>query len=141
MKHLTLLQNWYQQVWTDGDLDAIENFFSHDACEDGLVPGLSVHPDEFRDVIEAIRELLDDLTFEITPLCEGGEWLCAVVKTQAMSSATEAQVNAHGMVAVRVRDGKFIEAVNCFDFLQLFEQLGLLPPDTMLTCLTGAAIT
>lgn len=140
MPHVRLLEEWYRRVWQEGDLDAIGDFFGDDASEEGLVADFTIAPAEFRDLIEAILDLVEDTRFEVVPICDCGEWLTALVKTHAISTATGDEVAANGLVAVRFRDGKFIEAVNSFDFLKFFGDLGLLPEDTLMTCLTGARI-
>lgn len=141
MTKMDVLRSWYQRIWVEGDLDAIEDFFHDDAEETGLVPELHVRPTEFRDLIEALSTLLDAPHFELHPICEDDEWVTATVTAHARAIEGGAPIKASGMVAVRIRDGKFMQAINSFDFMKLFEDLGILPPGALLTCLTGARLT
>ena len=38
--------------------------------------------------------------------------------------ATNQRLDFRGMTIARVRDGRMIEAWNCFDFLKMYQQLG-----------------
>jgi hypothetical protein len=42
-----------------------------------------------------------------------------------------------GSIHARIVGGRILEAYNHFDFLGLFAQLGLLPPDVLGRCLSG----
>jgi predicted ester cyclase len=43
-------------------------------------------------------------------------------------AATHRPVHFAGIVIVRARDGKLVEGLNAFDFLSLYQQIGLVPP-------------
>lgn len=141
MTNFDLVQSWYKRVWEDGDLDTINKFFHSEAEETGLVPDLNVNPNELRDLIEALMELVEDLRFELHLICEHGPWVTATVTARARAVDGGMPIEASGMVAVEVKDGKFLQAINSFNFMKLFEDLGHLPPGVQLACLTGTRLT
>lgn len=137
MSHLPLLETWYRRVWQEADLSAIDEMFAPDMVEHGLVPGLSVNPEEFRAIVPALLDLVDEPRFTISRSVECDDWLTAVVQLDAVASEHGRPVAASGQVLMRVAAGRIVEVYNHFDFLSLFEQLGLLPDNTMLLCLSG----
>ena len=45
-------------------------------------------------------------------------------------AATGSAIDMKGMVLVEVRDGQVHEGWNCFDFMSLYQQVGMLGPVT-----------
>lgn len=140
MTKLDLLKDWYQRIWIDGDLDAIDSFFAPASAASGLVADLAVGPDDFRALIPAILRLIREPTFSIDRHLDAGDWLWALVVVKAKAAGSMADVVVPGQVMMRVENGKIVEAFNQFDFLALFEQLDLLPPNAFMLCLSGEAL-
>ncbi|MEE2946249.1 MAG: nuclear transport factor 2 family protein [Pseudomonadota bacterium] len=132
-----LLEQWFQRVWNEADLDAIDDYFSHDTKAGGLMPDMRLGPQDFKDFVPLILALLDDLHIELLNNTENEDWLQSLYKVTALSAATSAPIQVLGQVTVRVENGKIIEAYNCFDFMGFFEQLGQLPEQSIAICLTG----
>ncbi|CUJ29118.1 ester cyclase [Cognatishimia activa] len=132
-----LLEQWFQRVWNEADLDAIDDYFSQDTKAGGLMPDMRLGPQDFKDFVPLILALLDDLHIELLNNTENEDWLQSLYKVTALSAATSAPIQVLGQVTVRVENGKIIEAYNCFDFMGFFEQLGQLPEQSIAICLTG----
>ncbi len=140
MSHLELLKRWYDRVWVQADPDAIDEMFSPDTAESGLLAQISATPEDFKAVVPALLELVDDPVFTIEQSFEAGDWLSAVLRLRSVSATSGAPVEATGQVMMRVDNGKIVEVYNHFDFLSFFEQLGLLPEATLMVCLSGEKI-
>lgn len=136
-----LLEQWFQRVWIEADLGAIEAFFSEDAEANGLLPEMRLGPQDYRDFVPLVLALVEDLKVELVNNTENDEWLQSLYKVTARSTASSAPVVVLGQLTVRVIDGKFTEAYNCFDFMGLFEQLGQLPEQSLAICLTGGTLS
>lgn len=104
------------------------------------MPELHVRPSEFRDLIEALTALIESPRFKLQMICESDDWITVAVTAKAQCRASGQPVETCGMVAVQVQDGLFLQAINSFDFIKFFEDLGCLPPGTMLSCLTGTRL-
>ena len=136
-----LLESWFQRVWIDADLEAIDEFFSDDAEAKGLLPEMRLGPQDYRDFVPLVLALVEDLNVELVNNTESDEWIQSLYKVTARSTASSAPIVVLGQVSVRVKDGKFTEAYNCFDFMGLFEQLGQLPEQSLAICLTGGTLS
>lgn len=140
MPKMTLLRNWYQRVWIEGDLDAIDEFFAPRSVASGLMAELQVGPEDFRELVPAFMRLIRDPQVTIDAHLDSGDWLWALVTVNARSAEAMTPVRMTGQVMMRVENGKIAEAFNHFDFLNFFEQLGLLPPNTFALCLSGETL-
>lgn len=136
-----LLESWFQRVWIDADLDAIDEFFSDDAEAKGLLPEMRLGPQDYRDFVPLVLALVEDLNVELVNSTENDEWIQSLYKVTARSTVSSAPIVVLGQVSVRVKDGKFTEAYNCFDFMGMFEQLGQLPEQSLAICLTGGTLS
>lgn len=138
---VALLEQWFQRVWVEADLDAIETFFSMDAKAKGLLPEMRLGPQDYRDFVPLILALVEDVQIELVNNTESDEWIQSLYKVTGLSVANSAPVVVLGQVSVKVENGKFTEAYNCFDFMGFFEQLGQLPEQSLAICLTGGTLS
>ncbi|SHG28760.1 ester cyclase [Cognatishimia maritima] len=136
-----LLEQWFQRVWIEGDLDAVDEFFSDDAEAKGLLPEMRIGPQDYRDFVPLILALVEDLKIDLIINTEDNYWIQSLYKVTARATATSAPIVVLGQVSVKVQANKFTEAYNCFDFMGLFEQLGQLPEQSMAICLTGGTLS
>lgn len=138
---VALLEEWFQRVWVDADLDAIGDFFSGEAEAKGLLPEMRIGPDDYRDFVPLVLALVEDIRIDLVNNTENDDWLQSLYKVTARSTSSSAPVVVLGQLSVKIADGKFIEAYNCFDFMGLFEQLGQLPEQSLAICLTGGRLS
>ena len=82
------------------------------------------------------RGLLRDTELLVDHHIEADGWLAALCTFKGTAPDGRA-VAITGTIYGRIADGKILEAYNHFDFLGLFTQLGLLPPDVLVRCLAG----
>lgn len=138
---VALLEQWFQRVWVEADLDAIEEFFSEDAEAKGLLPEMRIGPQDYRDFVPLILALVEDLKIELVNNTEDEDWLQSLYKVTARSTVSSAPIVVLGQLSVKVSGGRFTEAYNCFDFMGFFEQLGQLPEQSLAICLTGGTLS
>lgn len=137
MTKLELLKDWYQRVWIEGDLAAIDGFFTPRAGADGLMPDGQVSMEDFRALVPALLALIRHLAIDIDRSVETGDWLWAQITVRALTAHGVDPIRASGQVMVRITDGRIAEAYNAFDFITFFEQAGLLPHDAFMLLLSG----
>ncbi|WP_170570153.1 ester cyclase [Ruegeria atlantica] len=137
MSHADLVKGWYSEVWENGNLDAIDQYFASDTMAEGLIPEMQVGADDFRDLVMAFRHVLGDIKVEIPKIIENGDWVSAILHVSTTRADNGAPLQATGSVFARIKDGRMVEAYNQFDFISLFEQLGQFPQDTLPVCMTG----
>ena len=135
-----ILHDWYTRVWENGDLAAIAEMFRPDTAANGLVPGMAIGVEEFQFLVATIQELIEPPRITVEKTIEQGDWLAGFATMRTRSIDRRHDLHVGGMVMVRIEDDLIVEAYNSFDFVTFFEQLGLLPENTIAVCLSGGRI-
>lgn len=131
-----LLRRWFEEVWNKGREEAIAEMFA----EDGIAHGLAEAGGEplrgasgFKPFYRRFRAAFPDIEVEVEDTISEGDKVAArcTVRGKHQSdslgfAATQQPMEISGMTIVRVRDGKIVEAWNNFDFMSMFQQLGVL---------------
>nr|WP_255743573.1 nuclear transport factor 2 family protein [Aliiroseovarius sediminis] len=133
------LKNWYDQVWVQQDLDAIDRFFTPDFEAQGVMD-FGIGPEDFRALAEALLAQVEINDIRFDRAVEMGDWVWATFTVFAVTLADQTPVQTTGQIMVRTKDGNAVEAYNQIDFLTFFEQLGYLPSDSLALCLSGEGI-
>jgi len=129
-----LIRRWFEEVWNKGRADAIAEMMAEDAVAHGLSDddakplrgpqGFLPFHAQFREAFPNIEVVVEDT------IAEGDRVVarCAVRGKHVGDSlgfkATGAQIEFDGITIVRIKDGKFVEAWNNFDFMKMYRQLG-----------------
>lgn len=137
MTNLDIVKDWYQRIWIDEDLAAIESYFAPGAGADGILEDGQIGPQEFRAIVPAFKALVRGLTIEISHAVECDDWVWTRIIARGFVAQNLTPVEAQGQVMLRFKDGKIVQAFNIFDFMTLFSQGGLLPRDAFLLLLSG----
>jgi len=129
---------WFEQVWNVGDIGAVDRMMSAEARFHGLAEGgaAAVGPAAFKPFVQSMRGAIPDIRIEVLrTVCEGDTVAsyCRVTGTHTGPGLGAAPpsgkpIEIHGIGMAVVRDGQIQESWNCFDFLSLYQQVGLLPP-------------
>jgi len=130
----SVVRTWFEEVWNQGQEETIDRLFASDAVAHGL-PGSALRgPKDFKPFFRRFRAAFPDIRIEVLQTITEGEMIaahCRVLGTQQGDAlgmaATGKPTEFFGMVFARVRDGQIVEAWNSFDFLTLYQQLGLVP--------------
>jgi steroid delta-isomerase-like uncharacterized protein len=130
---VTLIHEWFEQVWNQGDANAIDRLMADDAVIHGLrdASGNELQGKEgFRPFFQKFRAAFPDLHVEVEDAIVEGEKIacrCLVRGTHRGDSlgfaATLRPVEFTGMCCIRVRDGQIVEGWNNFDFATMSTQL------------------
>lgn len=132
-----LLQEWYDRVWQQGDISAIDTLMRSDITTDGLVPGMQIGPDEFKLLVATLGELIYPPVIKVEKTMEDGDWVSGFITMQAEPRDRATPFTCTAMTFVRFENGRIVEAYNTMDFIRFFESLGLLPADTVALLLSG----
>jgi predicted ester cyclase len=131
----TLLHRWFEEVWNQGSDRAIDELMDANAAFHGIVyPGSKEVRGRaaFRSFYQQFRAAFPDIHFTIEDALVDGDKIairCVVKATHTGPGITPAPTNKAvtltGMVFAHVKDGKLVEGWNNFDFLALYQQLGM----------------
>ena len=130
-----LLRRWFEEVWNKGRAEAIDEMFD----AEGIVHGLSDDdattlrgPKDFKPFHDVFRGAFPNIQVTVEEAIAEGDLVAARCSVRGQHSgdhlgvaASNAPVQFTGMVFVRVRNGKIVEAWNNFDFLKMNRQIGL----------------
>jgi steroid delta-isomerase-like uncharacterized protein len=126
-----LVRRWFDDVWTRGRGDLMEEMLAADSVVHGLGPDLH-GPAGFRPFFVAYRTAFPDVAVRVDDIVAEGDIVAARWTATGTHngnglgfSATGKKVRFSGMVFARVRDGKMIEGWNSFDQLGMLQQLGV----------------
>lgn len=140
MQKADIMRSWYARIWNQGDLDAVDEMFCPDTKAAGLLPDMRLGPDEFKELVTMIMELVEEIDARVIKTVEQDDWMSALVHVDARCSATGKPITVSGQVIVRFDGDVMVETYNAFDFLGFFEQMGLLPDQVLPICLSGQRI-
>lgn len=140
MEKREILEEWYRRVWIEADLDAIDQLFSPDTQAQGLLPDLQVGPNDFRELVPMFLDMVEDPKVSLDKVMEDGDWASALYTMRVTNPANGQPAVCSGQLFARFDGDKMVETYNSFDFMGFFEQMGLLPEQSMAICLTGQRI-
>ena len=140
MANTDILREWYSRVWEQGDISAIDELFVPDTLAKGIVPDMELGVDELKFLVATIQEMITPPKVRIDKLVEQGDWVAGFMTLQAETLDARTPIEVGAMVFCRFRDGRIVEAYNSFDFVGFFEQLDLLPENTIALCMSGQRI-
>lgn len=141
MRAETLLETYYRDVWTEGNLDAIEGYFVRSAEAGGIHHAESMGPEDLRVLVQTVRALIRRPCFEILQTVERGEWVASRFAVHGTAVATGAPVRVEGHLMVRLEEGRFAEAHHGIDMLSAAIQIGALPGDALPRILGGERLS
>ncbi|WP_432447802.1 nuclear transport factor 2 family protein [Aliiroseovarius marinus] len=139
MTNSDLLRHWYDRIWIDEDLDAIEQVFTPDSATMMLLD-FALSPEDMRSIALAILAQIRISHVDFLREVEMGDWVWVGYTVNAHRRRDEKPITFSGQVMARFCDGKILESFNQADMIGLFEQLELLPEHTMELCMSGEGI-
>lgn len=136
-EHKSLIRRWFNEVWNKGRADAIGEMLA----EDGIVHGLADPAGQpvsgigdFKAFHSTFREAFPNIVVNVEDAIAEGDKVAARCSVQGRHAgdslglkASQAVVDFTGMVILRVKDGKIVEAWNNFDFMKMYRQMGVIP--------------
>jgi predicted ester cyclase len=130
-----VVRTWFEELWNKGDEGTIDRFLHAECVVHGLpMPdgGPMCGPTGFRPFYQRFRAAFPNVHVELLHVIPSGELVvahCRVAATHAGDAlgvpATNCDVTFEGFVLVCVRDGRIVEAWNTFDFMGMYQQLGM----------------
>ncbi len=131
-----LIRRWFEEVWNKQRAEAIDEMIAPDCVIHGLADeqGNPIEgPANFKSFHQMFRGAFPDIYVTVEDAIAEGDLVAArcSVRGQHLGdslgiAASRAPVDFTGMVFLRVKDGRFVEAWNNFDFLAMNKQIGVL---------------
>ncbi len=138
--HRETLKTWFRRVWAEEDATAIDDMLRPDMQARGLGDQPRVGAEAFKEFHSHIVSQLTGIQITIDRAADDGEWIWALCMLDARCRRSGKPVQISGQVLVRIEDGRLVDAYNHFDFMGLFQQLGLVPDGCFERCLCGEQV-
>lgn len=130
-----LVIRWFEEVWNQGRAEAIDEMLAEGAVCHGLTDreGRTVRgPVDFRPFHQTFRGAFPDISVVVEDTVAEGDLVVARCTVRGRHvgdhlgvAPSNAQVEFTGIGMGRVKDGKFVETWNNFDFLTMNQQMGI----------------
>jgi steroid delta-isomerase-like uncharacterized protein len=126
---------WFENLWNKGDETTIDRMFHVDGTVHGLPTpdGQPIRgPEAFKPFFRQFRTAFPDLSIEIVHSLAQGDMAVAYCRVKGTHNgegvglaATGQPIEFSGFAMARFENGQLVEGWNCFDFLQMYQQLGV----------------
>lgn len=131
-----LLRRWFTEVWNEGRAEAIDELFAPDGIAHGLAGGATLRgPENFKPFFRTFKDAFPDIEVVVEDMIAEGDQVAARCTVRGKHqghtlgfAATQRPIEFVGICIARWRDGQIVEAWNNFDFLTMYQQLGIAPP-------------
>jgi steroid delta-isomerase-like uncharacterized protein len=128
-----LIRRWFEEVWNKRRADAIDEMAAQDLIVHGL-SGESNEPmrgiDGFKAFHKTFSGAFSDIVVTVEDTVSEGDKIAARCSVRGKHTgdtlgfaATNEPTEFTGIAIVRIKDGKFVEAWNSFDFMTMHKQL------------------
>jgi steroid delta-isomerase-like uncharacterized protein len=131
-EHKALVHRWFDEVWNKGRAEVIDEMLTDDAVVHGLGADDLHGAAGFKRFHAAYRNAFPDVTIRIDDIVAEGDMVAArwtgtgTHRGDGLGfAATGRQVQFHGMLFLRVEQGRLAEGWNSFDQLGMLQQLGV----------------
>jgi steroid delta-isomerase-like uncharacterized protein len=128
-----LARRWFEEVWNQGRVEAIDALFAADGVAHGLGAdgGDTRGTEEFKAFHAKFRRAFPDMHVTVEDVIASGERTAIRFSVQGTHTGdslgiapTQKRVAFTGMTFARWRNGQIVEGWNNIDFASLFAQLG-----------------
>ena len=134
------LKAWFEEVWVNGNLDAIPNILAPDARTRGIMGDMPFIADDMAELVTMVRAMLGPIEVSYPVIIEQDDWISALVEAKSHAIDTGEPIHVANQFIARFDANRMIEVYSGVDSLNLFEQLGLLLPNSMAVMLGGTRL-
>jgi steroid delta-isomerase-like uncharacterized protein len=129
-----LIRRFYEEVFNNRNLAALDDFYAPNHIDHTLPPGLPVGPEGTKQAIATMLEGFPDLHISIEDMIAEGDKVVIRFTTHGTQQGTlggipptNKQVAISTIEITRIAEGKIVEDWGLDDRLGMLQQLGLVP--------------
>ena len=133
MAEADFIHRWFEEVWNNKSEQAVDEMLAENGVGHGLGGVEIVGPENFKTFHRAFVSAYPDLRVTVEDTVVEGDMIAARCRVTGSHDGhgiglapTNQPVDFTGMLIVRVKDGKIVEAWNEFNFMKMYEQVGAL---------------
>ncbi len=129
-----VLRRFYEEVFNEGNLDAINEIISPNFTSHTSPPGISPDREGVKQFVIAYRSAFPDIQVHVEDQVAEGDKVVTRFSTHATHQgelmgipATGKEINITGIGLHRVEGGQIVEAWTQFDRMGMMQQFGVIP--------------
>lgn len=130
--------SFFEKVWAEKNIDAVFDHF--DGLAGGLGAAEALDPVGYIEFYNAINSVISEAKWEIVGWHQGSERLHLDLLLRARARRKDKAIFWRGSGWARYHQGKIVEATNYLDFMDLFQQLEMMPEEAVEVGLAGEEI-
>ncbi len=131
---------WFSEIWDAGNIAVLDDLLAPTLGEDDQIYSGMASRKELPLLVEVLRRLIGPMKTEILVYLEDGEWVSVYYRTNGTGEEGHKPVQVENLLMFRFDQGLIVDLISRIDSLALFEQLGQLPPDTLMGCFSGQSL-
>jgi hypothetical protein len=141
MSKRELVERWFGGIWERGDFAALDKMLAPSLDNNDLLDGMVVPRKDYPQLVEVVHKLVGKMSVEILLFLEDGDWTSTryVMRSEGLDHISPLYVE--GITLIRFEGDRIAELSSQFDSFTLFEQLGQIPTDALVACLSGQKLT
>ena len=143
-----VLHAWFARVWNAGEEAAIADLLSPDNLAHGLSAEPLRGPEAFKPFFHSFKNAMPDMKVTVNRTVTEGNFCavyCDVEGTHTGDTLgfppTNRRVKFSGFTLTRVENGRIMEGWNTYDFLSMYQQLGIIPAALVSSARPGLMLT
>jgi len=130
----TIARRFYEEVWSKGNLGALDELMATNIVDHHTLPGLPPGLEGFKQVLTMFRTAFPDLHLTVEDMIAEGDMVVSRVKVRGTHKGdlmgiapTGKQVTLEAIDITRIAGDKFVERWGIIDMLGMMQQLGVIP--------------
>ena len=128
------LQQWFDELYIKNNEQYIRDHFAADGKAHGLA-GVITGPDEFIPFWRGVLQTFPGCTVKVLQCIEQGDSAFFQCEFKLPHQGKEVVTDGFGIVSFK--NNQITEAQQTWNFLHLFEEMGILPADSLMAGLSG----
>lgn len=137
MSNLDVILEWVNLTWGKQDLSQNARLMTPDATLRGIVTGETITTAELPEFVMTFCSLVGPIWVEIEHSIEQGNWVATRMRMHTHDLKDKKPFSCVDHMMIRMENGRIAEVISHLDYITLLEHCGQVPPDTLMTCLTG----
>ncbi len=123
-KESSLTYRWFDQVWNNGNENAIDEMLDDEAIVHGIEGITEKGPAGFKTFHRNFLNEFSNLVVEVVDVVAENNVESSHCRVTATHNTSGRMVNFSGQTTIKINNGKIVEGWNNFDFLSMYQQLG-----------------
>ena len=143
----SIIETWFRRLWAERDESVIDELYKPDTDVGdgayGLEQEKALSAEEFKMFYRKLGALISNVNVTVDRHFDVGDTLiieCSLTFQNAKSD-DDTIYTVKGCGVCKIKDGVLKSANNYWDFMTMFENLGLFPQNSFMNALDGNAVT